>query len=68
MYIYLWQHNNQFVLKVKHVITKKQESFSKKVLASIIANIVNIIKMCYNRITSTASKDTTAGQLMQQMW
>ena len=50
--------------KVKHVITNKEESFSRKALASIIANIVNIVKMCYNRITSTKSKDTTAGQLM----
>ena len=67
MYIYLWQDNDQFVSKVKHVITKKQESFGKKGLANIIANMVNIIKMCYNRITSIASKDTTTGQLMQQM-
>ena len=54
--------------KVKHVITNKEESFSRKGLASIIANIVNMMKMCYSRITSTTSKDTTAGQLMQQTW
>ena len=30
--------------KVKHVITNKVESFSRKGLASIIANMVNIIK------------------------
>ena len=52
--------------KQKHVITKKNEIFNKKCLASIIANMVNIMKMCYSRITSTISKDTTAGQLMQQ--
>ena len=62
MYIYLWQDNDQFMPKVKHVITKKQESFSRKSLASIIANTVNIMKMCYNRITSTTSKDTTGPQ------
>ena len=67
MYIYLWQDNDQFVSKVKHVITNKEESFSGKALASIIANTVNILKMCYSRITSTKSKDTTVGQLMQQM-
>ena len=44
--------------KVKHIITNKAESFSKKVLASIIANMVNIMKRYYNRITSTTSKDT----------
>ena len=54
-----------FVSKVKHVITK-EESFSRKGLASIIANTVNIMKRCYSRITNTKSKDTTAGQLMQQ--
>ena len=54
--------------KVKHVITNKEESFSRKGLASIKANKVNIMKMCYSRITSTISKDTTAGQLMQQTW
>ena len=66
MYIYLWQDNDQFVSKVKYVITNKEEIFSKKILASIIANTVNIVKMCYSRITSKKSKDTTAGQLMQQ--
>ena len=44
VYIYLWQNNDQFVLKVKHVITNKAENFSKTSLASIIANTVNIIK------------------------
>ena len=52
--------------KVKHIITNKEESFSRKALASIIVNTVNIIKRYYSRITSTASKDTTAGQLMPQ--
>ena len=66
MYIYLWQDNDQFVSKVEYVITNKEESFSRKVLASIIANTVNIVKRCYSRITSTKSKDTIAGQLMQQ--
>ena len=66
VYIYLWQDNDQFVSKVKHVITNKEESFNRKALASIIANTVNIVKMCYSRITSTKSKNTTAGQLMQQ--
>ena len=61
----LWQNNDQFVSKVKHVITNKAENFSKTSLASIIANTVNIIKMCYSRIAGTTSKDTTAGQLMQ---
>ena len=55
-----------FVLKEKHVITNKKESFSRKALANIVANTVNIVKRCYGRITSTKSKDTTAGQLMQQ--
>ena len=44
VYIYLWQDNDQFVSKVKHVITNKEESFSRKALASIITNTVNIIK------------------------
>ena len=44
IYIYLWQ--DQFVSKVKHVITNKEENFSKKGLASIIANAVNIVKKC----------------------
>ena len=44
MYIYLQQDNDQFVSKVKHVITKKKESFSITGLASIIANMVNIKK------------------------
>ena len=64
VYIYLWQDNDYFMSKVKHVTTNKEESFSRKCLASIIANIVNIMKMCYSRITSTISKDTTAVQLM----
>ena len=64
VYIYLWQDNNYFMSKVKHVTTNKEESFSRKCLASIIANTVNIMKMCYSRITSTTSKDATAGQLM----
>ena len=54
--------------KVKHIITNKERSFSRKIVASIIANTVNIMKMCYNRITSTKTKDATAGQLMQQTW
>ena len=66
MYIYLWHDNDQFVSKVKHVITNKEENFRRKGLASVIANTVNIMKMCYSRITSTKSKNTTAGQLMQQ--
>ena len=66
MYIYLWQDNDYFMSKVKHIITQKQESFSRKGLANIIANMVNIIKRCYSRITSTTNKDTTTGQLMQQ--
>ena len=66
MYIYLWPDNDYFMSKVKHIITQKQESFSRKGLANIIANMVNIIKRCYSRITSTTSKDTTTGQLMQQ--
>ena len=52
--------------KVKHLITNKEESFRRKGLASIIANTVQIMKRYYSRITSTKSKDTTAGQLMQQ--
>ena len=64
VYIYLWQDNDYFMSKVKHVTTNKEESFSRKCLASIIANTVNIMKMCYSRITSTISKDTTAVQLM----
>ena len=43
VYIYLWQDNDQFVSKVKHVITNKEESFSRKGLASIMANTINII-------------------------
>ena len=50
----------------QHVITNKEESFRRKGLASIIVNTVHIMKRCYSRITSTKSKDTTAGQLMQQ--
>ena len=38
--------------KGKHVITNKEESFSRKALASIIANTINIVKRCYSRITS----------------
>ena len=64
IYIYLWHDNDYFMSKVKHVTTNKEESFSRKCLASIIANTVNIMKMCYSRITSTISKDTTAVQLM----
>ena len=64
VYIYLWQDNDYFMSKVKHVTTNKEESFSRKCLASIIANTVNIMKMCYSRITSTISKDTIAVQLM----
>ena len=45
-----------FRSKVKHVITNKEESFSRKALASIIANTVNIVKRCYSRITSTKVK------------
>ena len=66
VYIYLWQDNDQFVSKVKHIITNKEENFRRKGLASIIANTVYIMKICYSRITNTKSKDTTAGQLMQQ--
>ena len=65
--IYLWQDNDQFMLKVKHIITNKEENFSRKALASIIANMVNIVKKCYSRITSAKSKDTTVKQLMWQM-
>ena len=54
--------------KVKHVTTNKEESLSRKCLASIIANTVNLMKRCYSKINSTTSKDTTAGQLMQQTW
>ena len=53
--------------KVKHVITNKEENFNRKTLASIIANMVNIVKKCYSRITSAKSKDTTVKQLMWQM-
>ena len=66
VYIYLWQDNDYFVSKLKHVITNKEESFGRKGLASIIVNTLNIIKRYYSRITSTTSKDTTAGQLMRQ--
>ena len=52
VYIYLWQDNDQFVSKVKHVITNKEESFRRKGLASIIANMVHIMKMYYSRITN----------------
>ena len=52
--------------KVKHVITNKEESFGRKGLVSIIFNMVNVMKMCYSRIISTANKETTAGQLMRQ--
>ena len=37
LYIYLWQDNDYFVSKVKHIITNKEESFSRKGLSSIIA-------------------------------
>ena len=53
VYIYLWQDNDQFVSKVKHVITNKEESFCRKGLASIIANMVHIMKRYYSRITNT---------------
>ena len=66
VYVYLWQDNDYFVSIVKHVITNIEESFRRKGLVSIIANTVHIMKRCYNGITSTKSKDTTAGQLMQQ--
>ena len=66
VYIYLWQDNDYFVSKLKHVITNKEESFGRKGLASIIVNTLNIIKRYYSRITITASKDTTTGQLMRQ--
>ena len=52
--------------KVKHVITNKEEIFSRKALASIIANTVNIVKRCYSKITNAKSKDTTAEQLIRQ--
>ena len=42
--------------KVKHIITNKEENFSRKALASIIANTVNIVKRCYNKIISIKSK------------
>ena len=60
IYIYLWQDNDYFVSTVKHVTTKKEESFRRKGLASIIANMVHIMKKCSSRITSTKSKDTIA--------
>ena len=66
VYIYLWQDNDYFVSIMKHVITNKEESFRKKGLTSIIANTVHIMKRCYSRITSTKSKDTTAGQLISR--
>ena len=50
----------------QQVITNKEESFHRKGLASIITDTVNIMRMCYSRITSTKSKDTTVGPLMQQ--
>ena len=59
VYIYLWQDNDQFVSKVKHITTNKEESFNKKCLASIIANMVNIMKRCYSKITSTTTTDAT---------
>ena len=52
------------MLKVNHLITNKEESFRRKGLASIIANMVHIMKRCYNRISSIKNKDTTAGHLM----
>ena len=57
IYIYLWQ--GQFLSKVKHVITYKEESLNRKALASIIANMVNIMKRCYSKITSTTTTDAT---------
>ena len=50
----------------QQVITNKEESFHRKSLASIITNTVNIMRMCYSRITSIKSKDTIAGPLIQQ--
>ena len=41
--------------KIKHVITNKEESFGRKGLASIIFNIVNIMKRCYSRTTDVAN-------------
>ena len=42
--IYIWQNNDQSILKEKHVIAKKKkESFSRKCLASITANTTNMI-------------------------
>ena len=57
IYIYIWQNNDQFVLKEMHVITKKycNKSFNGKSLASIIANVINIIKICYSRITNSTN-------------
>ena len=43
---------------------RNNESFSRKCLASITANMANMIRRCYNRITNTTNKDTTARQLM----
>ena len=52
-----------------HVLTKKKnESFSIKGLASITTNTTNMIKMCYNKITNIANKDTTTRQMVQQIW
>ena len=67
VYMCVWQNNDWLVSIIKHKITKKKESFSRKGLARIIAKMVNIIKMCYIIITSTENEDTIAGQLMQRM-
>ena len=49
---------------MKHVITNKEESFNRKALASIIANMVNIMKRCYSKITSTTTTDATDAKKM----
>ena len=64
--MYIYTYGRIMISLCQHVITNKEESFHRKGLASIIVNTVHIMKRCYSRITSTKSKDTTAGQLMQQ--
>ena len=64
--MYIYTYGKIMISLCQQVITNKEESFCKKGLASIIANTVNIMKMCYNRIAGTKSKDATARQLMQQ--
>ena len=47
IYVYLYTYGRIMISlcqKQKHVITKKKEIFSRKDLASTIANMVNIIK------------------------